>query len=124
MDIVHYIIVIPIILLIIFYQLRIFRRAVTKINTFKGIFPSNKLAYSVNQVSILIGESSEKSVFDGDNDSGKIWNDDMPEEGNSFTREVEVSQISINSTNPTVTNIKNAINMYLQKNKGAASDFP
>lgn len=123
MDIIHYIIVIPIILLIIFYQLRIFRRAVKKINTFKDIFPSNKLAYSVNQVSITIGESSEKSVFDGDNASGKIWNDDMPEEGISFTREVEVSQISINSTNPTVTNIKDAINMYLQKNKGAASDF-
>lgn len=123
MDIIHYIIVIPIILLIILYQLRIFRRAVKKINTFKDTFPSNKLDYSVNQVSITVDEPSEKSVHNGDNDSGKIWNDDMPEEDISFTREVEVSQISINSTNPTVSNIRDAINMYLQKNKGAASDF-
>lgn len=112
MNIIHYIIVVPIILIIIIYQLRIFRLAVKKTNTFKDIFPSNKLAYSINKANITIHESEAPN-------SDELWNSN----GTSFTREVEVSQISINSTNPTVTNIKDAINMYLQKNKGAASDF-
>lgn len=123
MDFVHYIIVIPIIFLIIFYQLKIFRRAVNKINTFKDIFPSNKLAYSIDQVSITLNEPSETYILDRDNSSDNIWDDDMLEEEIPFTREVEVSQISIKSTNPTLTNIEDAINMYLQKNKGAVSDF-
>ena len=122
MDFVHYIIVIPIIFLIIFYQLKIFRRAVNKINTFKDIFPSNKLAYSIDQVSITVDEPSE-TYLDRDNTSDNIWDNDMLEEEMPFTREVEISQLSIKSTNPTLTNIKVAINMYLQKNKGAVSDF-
>ena len=38
-------------------------------------------------------------------------------------REVEVSQIIVRSENSTMTSIKDALNMYLQKNIGAASDF-
>jgi biopolymer transport protein ExbB/TolQ len=36
---------------------------------------------------------------------------------------VKVLQIKVNKNNPTLDEICNALNMYLQKNKGAASDF-
>lgn len=123
MEYIHYFIVVPIIVIIILYQLKIFRQALEKIKKFKDIFPSNRLAYSVNQVNITVREDADSKLETLDKDPDLIWSDNSLTEDYSTSRDVEVSQIHIKSENPTVMNIKNALNMYLQKNKGAASDF-
>ena len=65
-----------------------------------------------------------KSVFrfDAEKDCivcpmGKVYDEDEYEDF------VNVSQIKVTAKNPTLNEICNALNMYLQKNKGAASDF-
>ena len=120
MEHIHYIIVIPIIVIIILYQLKIFRQAIEKIQKFKDTFPSNRLAYSVNQVNITVKGDAYSKLETSDEDPDLIWSDNSSIEDSSSSgfREVEVSQIQIKSENPTVMSIKNALNMYLQKNKG------
>ena len=120
MEYIHYLIVIPIILVIIILQTRVFRNALSKIDAFRGIFPSNKLSYAVKQ--ITINESKESNDDLPEDDNEEIWeNNDSGVEG--YEREIDVSQIEIDSSNSTLGNIKDALNMYLQKNKGAVSDF-
>lgn len=120
MEYIHYLIVIPIILVIIILQTRVFRNALSKIDAFRGIFPSNKLSYAVKQ--ITINESKESNDDLPEDDNEEIWeNNDSWVEG--YEREIDVSQIEIDSSNSTLGNIKDALNMYLQKNKGAVSDF-
>lgn len=122
-QIVHYIIVIPLILVIIYFQIKVFLQARNKIELFRSIFPSNKQAYSISKVNLVVDESKDEDVLE-DEDSGEIWRDDDYENNDYHTtREVEVSQIDVPSSNPTLSSIKNALNMYLQKNRGAASDF-
>lgn len=123
MGFIHYIIVVPIILLIVCFQIKVYCQALRKIGGFKDIFPSNRLAYSVKQANIQIEENGENDLASDHDDSEEIWREDSSEVANHTAREVEVSQISVNSTNPTIEAITDALNMYLQKNKGAASDF-
>lgn len=118
---IHYIIVIPLILVIIFFQAKVFFQAWNKIDIFKSIFPSNKLDYAISKAAIVVSETKPSETKHSDDD-GDIWNDDEAYY-DVITREVEVSQISVRSDNPTMNNIKDALNMYLQKNNGAASDF-
>ena len=120
MEYIHYLIVLPIILVIIILQTRVFLKAISKIEAFRGIFPSNKLSFSVKQV--LIKEDTTTVEDLPSDDDEEIWEHDEEQE-DGYTREVEISQIEIDSSNPTVCNIKDALNMYLQKNKGAVSDF-
>lgn len=97
MDI-HYILVIVSIIVIIAIQIRVFNNTKKKIETFLQIFPTSASAYWIVQQEIPI--------------------EDANNEGN-----VVVSQIRLNTSNSTMKAICNALNMYLQKNKGAASDF-
>ena len=121
-QIVHYIIVIPLILVIIYFQIKVFLQARNKIELFSSIFPSNKRAYSISKVNLVVNESKHED--EKDEDSGEIWReDDYDNDDYHITREIEVSQIDVPSSTPTLSNIKDALNMYLQKNRGAASDF-
>lgn len=119
---IHYLIVIPLILIILYFQTKVFIQASSKIDVFKDIFPSNKLDYSIGKANIVVSEKREEAKHDHENEE-TIWRDDEDEGVGILAREVEVSQISVRNDNPTMTSIKDALNMYLQKNNGAASDF-
>lgn len=125
MDI-HYLIVIPIVAIILVLQIIVLRQSLRKIKAFKEIFPSNSSTYSVKQVTIQIEEKTHRETDNSIDNSDKTWQDDNSsyDIGNT-DRVIEVSQIDVNSDSPTTTmnSITQALNMYLQKNKGAASDF-
>lgn len=122
MENIHYIVVIPLVLLIIYFQIRVFIQANQKIDIFKAILPDNKHAYSLSKAYISISEDNEEDDKPED-DSDEIWQENIDREYASVDREIEVYQISLHADNPTMINIKDALNMYLQKNKGAVSDF-
>lgn len=122
MEYIHYIIVIPLILLIIYFQIKVFIQANQKIDIFRAIFPDSKQAYSITKASIVVNEITEDDDLPAD-DSDEIWRDDEDSTLGRRTREVEVSQIDIHGNNLTMNSIKDALNMYLQKNSGAVSDF-
>ena len=119
---IHYLIVIPLILVIIYFQVKVFIQALAKIDKFKSIFPSNKLDYSISKTTIVVKEQQEPSSSTTEA-SDEIWQEDNERDNNVIERQVEVSQIAVRKVNPTMTNIKDSLNMYLQKNSGAASDF-
>lgn len=99
----HYIFVVLIILAIIGVQVYIYRNTKNKIYIYKSVFPESTSSYSI--VNMDITTHGEEYVDDEDE------------------KKVTVSQIQIITQNHTLTEIRNALNMYLQKNKGAASDF-
>ena len=119
---IHYLIVIPLILIIIYFQAKVFAQALAKIDVFQAIFPSNKLDYSIVKA-IIVTSEKEEEMAESQDYNDEIWQEDEDEGNDVLTREVEVSQISVRNDNPTMTSIKDALNMYLQKNNGAASDF-
>ena len=98
----HYILVVFIILAIIGVQAYIYRNTKNKISIYKYIFPESISSYAIINMNIT---ATEDEFIDGYNEA------------------VTVSQIQINTQNPILIEIRNALNMYLQKNKGAASDF-
>lgn len=102
----HYILVVLIILAIIVAQIYIYRNTQKKITTYKSIFPSNTLSYSIIEREIRF----DNNVDDEERDIEEI-------------ETITVSQLNINTNNNTLKEIRNALNAYLQKNKGAASDF-
>ncbi len=99
----HYILVVLIILAIIGVQVYIYRNTKNKISIYKSIFPESISSYSIVDIDIT---TNEDEFVDKE-----------------YQETITVSQIRINTQNPTLTEIRNALNMYLQKNKGAASDF-
>ena len=94
MDI-HYILVVASVLVIVAYQLGVFSNTQRKIKSFKAIFPKSPNAYGISVEEL---ESEEGGMID-------------------------VSQIQVNTNNETMKSICDALNMYLKKNRGAASDF-
>jgi len=102
----HYILVVLVILAIIVVQICIYRNTKIKITTYKSIFPSNTSSYSIVEKKIHSNDSVD--------DAGEYMED---------IESITVSQLNINTNNNTLKEIRNALNMYLQKNKGAASDF-
>lgn len=92
----HYIIVIILVCAIVIAQLSVFINTLKKISAYKKIFPETESAYRIIQ----------EKLSEDNND-------------NSIT----VSQIEIETKNPILNKVRNALNMYLKKNKGAASDF-
>lgn len=100
---IHYIIVVLVIIAIIGFQCYIYHNTKNKIRIFKGIFPDSTAAYSVVDIDIPAGSS----IIDNEEDVNMV----------------RVSQLHINTNNPTLQEIRTALNVYLQKNKGAASDF-
>lgn len=104
----HYFIVIALIIVIILLQIRSYLNTKSKIELFNSIFPIYNSDYRVK--SVLIQTSEEVD----DNEVDCL----SPDE-----KGVEVFQLEIASSSPIMGNIVNAINNYLSKNKGAASDF-
>lgn len=100
----HYILVVLVILTIIVAQIYIYKNTKKKITTYKSIFPKSTSSYSIVEKVIQTSDGEEES----------------------YVKDIEtisVSQLNIDTNNDTLKEIRNALNMYLQKNKGAASDF-
>ena len=57
---IHYLIVIPLILIIIYFQAKVFSQALAKIDVFKAIFPTNKLDYSIGRLESLLAKKRKK----------------------------------------------------------------
>lgn len=119
---IHYIIVIPLILVIVCFQIRVFLQANRKIDVFRSIFPGSKHAYSISKASITLSEDVIEEDMP-EYESNEIWEEETFHGRLPSVREVEVSQIEVQGDNPTMNSIKDALNMYLQKNNGAVSDF-
>lgn len=103
----HYIIVLLLIVVIVALQFYVYRNTKCKIDAFKSIFPGTITSYSI----------VEKEIQANNID------DECEPEYVECIETIRVSQIQINTQNPTLQEISNSLNMYLQKNKGAASDF-
>lgn len=104
----HYILVVVIILLIIGYQVYSYSDTKKKIQNYRDIFPADITAYTITE--LLLKEDDS---------------DDLPDDtsSNENVDEVVVSQVSVDGNSNTIKEIVQAINKYLQKNRGAASDF-
>ena len=109
----HYILVVMVIVAIIGFQIYIYLNTKKKIDAFKSIFPQSISSYSIIEIEVPTNEEYE------DNKNAEYDDEDEYE----YEDFVNVSQIKVTAKNPTLNEICNALNMYLQKNKGAASDF-
>lgn len=112
----HYAIVILIILIIICFQLYSYGDTVKKIKRYRNIFPKSVSSYSLKELTIR----EEKEIIEDQED------DDLPlpfDEDSEIEEGVTVSQVHIDEASPTLLEVEHSLNMYLQKNKGAASDF-
>ena len=112
----HYYIVITIILVIICFQLYSYEDTVKKIKRYKRIFPKSVSAYSLRDL-FLKNELSDNEIEDNQDIPIDTVDGEIVEDG------VTVSQVHIDGASPTLVEIEHSLNMYLQKNKGAASDF-
>ncbi len=111
----HYAIVILIILIIICFQLYSYGDTVKKIKRYRNIFPKSISSYSLKEVTIR----EEKDEIENPDDDLSCLSDEESES----EKGVVVSQVHIDAASPTLLEVEHSINMYLQKNKGAASDF-
>ena len=112
----HYAIVILIIVIIICFQLYSYGDTVKKIKKYRNIFPKSVSSYSLKELIITQKEEEVETQED----------DDLPipfEEDSESEEGVTVSQVHIDDASPTLLEVEHSLNMYLQKNKGAASDF-
>lgn len=105
----HYFIVIALIILIIGLQVRSYLNTKNKITSYNSIFPSYDSDYRIKNVLVKV---SEEPDYESEEDYLISH-----EEG------VEVSQLDVTSSSPVMGRIITALNNYLSKNKGAASDF-
>ena len=99
----HYILVILSIIVIIAIQIAVYYNTAKKLQNFRSIFPKDISSYSIGKIYIPLAKG------DGEPDTEE--------------ERIQVSQIQLVTANKTMIAIRNALNMYLQKNKGAASDF-
>ena len=112
----HYAIVILIIFIIICFQLYSYGDTVKKIKRYRNIFPKSVTSYSLKELTIR----EEKEIIEDQED------DDLPlsfDTDSELEEGVTVSQVHIDEASPTLLEVEHSLNMYLQKNKGAASDF-
>lgn len=107
----HYVIVIVIIFCIICFQVYSFHDTKKKIRKYRRIFPNSISDYSLKES--IVKEESEIS-----SDDDLPFYSELPEEEG-----VPVSLVHIENASPTLLEVEHSLNMYLQKNKGAASDF-
>lgn len=105
----HYIIVIALIVVIIILQIRSYQNTRNKINSYNEIFPSYDSDYRIKNVLV---EATDESDCEPEEDYESL-----------DVRGIEVSQLVVESTSPVMERIVTALNNYLAKNKGAASDF-
>lgn len=113
----HYILVIMVIVAIIGFQIYIYLNTKKKIDAFKSIFPQSTSSYSIIEIEVPTNEEYE------DNKNAEYDDEEDEYDEDEYEDFVNVSQIKVTAKNPTLNEICNALNMYLQKNKGAASDF-
>lgn len=92
----HYFIVIALIVVIIGLQIARYLDTRNKISSYSGIFPSDVSAYRIKTMMIDVSDESD---------------------------DVMVSLLDVDSSNSVMECIVAALNNYLSKNKGAASDF-
>lgn len=136
----HYFIIIVIVAIIVYFQIKRFKDTIEKINIFKEIFSSNNESYSFGsqqQIEKAIKSANDESLksmlgvagFPID-DFNQYDEDDEKYVFNSSTaRSVllehssSLSGIWSNHHNPVFDEIKNAINNYLSNNKGSVSDY-
>ena len=109
----HIFIVIAVIVFIISYQIKVGIETLRNLDVFKSIFPKSESCYSIEENSFY--DENGKEDDDEDNVETKGLNEDLSA--------IMVNQISSSYANPILSQIIGAINMYLRKNKGAASDF-
>ena len=110
----HYALVIIIIIVIICFQASSLVSTLKKIRSYRDIFPADASSYYI----------SETNINNDDSDNGDNENDDEYSTDDVVNDEiVTVSQINVDSDSLTMKKIVFAINRYLQKNRGAASDF-
>ncbi len=107
----HYAIVIVIILCIICFQIYSFHDTKKKIRKYRGLFPNSISDYSLKEIIV-------KEVSKNTSDDDLPFDIEQPEEDG-----IPVSLVHINNASPTLLEVEHSLNMYLQKNKGAASDF-
>ena len=113
----HYILVVLVIVVIIGFQIYIYLNTKKKIDAFKSIFPQSTSSYSIIEIEVPTNDEYEENKnVDCDDEEDEY-------DENEYEDFVNVSQIKVTAENPTLNEICNALNMYLQKNKGAASDF-
>lgn len=112
----HYAIVILIILIIICFQLYSYGDTVKKIKRYRDIFPKSISSYTLKE--LIIRERNE-NVEAKEEENLSIPFDELSE----LEEVVTVSQVHIDEASPTLLEVEHSLNMYLQKNKGAASDF-
>lgn len=112
----HYAIVIAIIVVIVCFQLYSYGDTVKKIRRYKSIFPKSVSAYSLREL-FLRNEKEDVDTITDDDLPATFEDDEAEEDG------VTVSQVHIDGASPTLMEVEHSLNMYLQKNKGAASDF-
>lgn len=113
----HYILVVMVIVAIIGFQIYIYLNTKKKIDAFKSIFPQSTSSYSIIEIEVPTNEEYE------DNKNAEYDDKEDEYDEDEYEDFVNVSQIKVTAKNPTLNEICNALNMYLQKNKGAASDF-
>lgn len=116
MENVHYIIIGILISGLVFYQVKIHILSKSKIKEFKGIFPITPNQY--NKVERWVPNSDIDTLNLKDfnkfiDEYSKVEIDDT----------LQVTLIEIHNNNKILIKIKESINTYLLRNKGAASDF-
>ncbi len=104
----HYTIVSIIILIIIILQFRSYYNTIKKIDLYNHIFPSGEVILFIQNKFVKV----EDLNYNTDDETSDQENE-----------HIEVSQLEIKTDSPVLQEITKAINNYLQKNKGAASDF-
>ena len=112
----HYIIVIVIIVGIICFQLYSYADTSKKIRKYKSIFPKSVSAYSLRELTLR--EEPEHTLISEEDDLPLSLDEETERED-----EVTVSQVHVDGASPTLSEVEHSLNMYLQKNRGAASDF-
>lgn len=105
----HYAILIILIIIILICQVICYLNVRRQTEKFMRIFPEDMNDYSIN---IIVPDSSVNTETDEDGCSKIQQNSD---EG--------ISQIEVKSPSPVMKEILTALNRYLRKNHGAASDF-
>ena len=108
----HIIIVIALIAVIVYFQFKVTKDTLHNLDVFKSIFPKSISCYSIEES--LFHDKNEE-----ENEEEKSETEDINEDQSTFI----VNQIHSSYANLILSQIIWAINMYLRKNKGAASDF-
>ena len=114
MEHIHIVIVVIVIICIIGFQLYSYINTKHKIKNYKKIFPSSVSSYSIEKEDFPVSDSEKQEVDDEETE------DFFADSADQF---VAISQIHIKGASKTLSEIEQALNKYLQKNKGAASDF-